>query len=91
MEMKVCQSCGMPLTAAEHYGTNKDGSKNTDYCAYCFKDGAFVKDMTMEQMIDVCVSFPECLKDEKGAPITKEAAAEMMRAYFPTLKRWKKQ
>jgi hypothetical protein len=22
-------------------GTNSDGSKNTEYCSYCYKDGAF--------------------------------------------------
>lgn len=50
-EMTFCQSCGMPLEADEHFGTNKDGSKNTDYCAYCFKDGAFTADITMDEMI----------------------------------------
>ena len=31
-EMKLCQSCGMPLTD-EILGTNADGSKNPDYCS----------------------------------------------------------
>ena len=34
--MKFCQSCGMPLTE-EVLGTNADGSKNEDYCMYCYK------------------------------------------------------
>ena len=29
--MKFCQSCAMPMTE-ELYGSNKDGSKNEDYC-----------------------------------------------------------
>ncbi|MBP5483845.1 MAG: transcriptional regulator, partial [Bacteroidales bacterium] len=33
MELKFCQSCGMPLTA-EMKGTNADGSKSEDYCIY---------------------------------------------------------
>ena len=38
-EPKKCQACGMPLTKDEDKGTNADGSKNEDYCIYCFKDG----------------------------------------------------
>ena len=46
MEQKFCQSCGMPLTE-EVLGTNADGSKNEDYCMYCYKDGKFLQDCTM--------------------------------------------
>ena len=55
MEMKFCQSCGMPLTQ-EILGTNADGSKNEDYCMYCYKDGKFTQDCTMEEMIEFCSS-----------------------------------
>ena len=50
MKQKFCQSCGMPLTE-EVLGTNADGSKNEDYCMYCYKDGKFLQDCTMEEMI----------------------------------------
>ena len=53
MEMKFCQSCGMPLTD-DYKGTNADGSRNEDYCNYCYMDGRFMQDMTMEQMIEHC-------------------------------------
>ena len=43
-EMKFCQSCGMPLTE-DVLGTNADGSKNEDYCMYCYRDGKFLHDM----------------------------------------------
>ena len=39
--MKFCQSCGMPLTEEGQLGTNADGSRNQDYCSYCWKEGAF--------------------------------------------------
>ena len=51
MEQKFCQSCGMPLTN-EVLGTNADGSKNEDYCIYCYKDGKFTQDCTMEVLTD---------------------------------------
>ena len=47
MKMKFCQSCGMPLTP-EILGTNADGSKNEEYCIYCYKDGAFTGDFNMD-------------------------------------------
>ena len=56
MEMKFCQSCGMPLTP-EILGTNADGSKNEEYCIYCYKDGAFTGDFNMEQMVEFCSQF----------------------------------
>lgn len=84
-EMKLCQSCAMPLTKEEDFGTNADGSRNEDYCVYCFKEGNFVGDMTMEEMIEFCVPFVS-----KGNPYPDEAAARAaMKAYFPELKRWK--
>lgn len=51
MSNNVCQSCGMIMDENE-YGTNLDGSISEDYCKYCFKDGKFGKDETMEEMID---------------------------------------
>ena len=40
----------MPLTN-EILGTNADGSKNENYCIYCYKDGKFTQDCTMDEMI----------------------------------------
>lgn len=81
----LCQSCGMPMTEAEHYGTNADGSKNEEYCCYCYKDGAFTADCTMEQMIDFCLNIGM----ESGMYTDREAAKKEMMLYFPTLSRWK--
>jgi hypothetical protein len=35
--MIFCQSCEMPLTKDENFGTNLDGTKNKDYCAIVIK------------------------------------------------------
>ena len=88
-EMKFCQSCGMPLN--EHVlGTNTDGSKNEDYCMYCYKDGKFTNDCTMEEMIEFCAQFVDEVNKNMEKPMTKEEYKDMMRQYFPMLKRWKK-
>lgn len=84
-ETKYCQSCGMPMDES-YYGSNKDGSKNQEYCSYCYKDGAFSADITMEEMIEGCIApMVEHNKD-----MTEEQAKKMMQEFFPTLKRWKK-
>ncbi len=84
MEMKFCQSCGMPVTE-ELYGTEQDGGKNGRYCLYCYKDGAFTSDCTMEEMADFCA--PIEVKD--GRSSTVEEAKEKLMAHFATLERWK--
>ena len=89
MEMKFCQSCGMPLTQ-ENLGTNAGGSKNEDYCMYCYKDVKFTKDCTMDEMIEVCSQFVDEVNKNMPKPMTKEEYKGMMRQFFPTLKRWKK-
>ena len=88
MEQKFCQSCGMPMTI-ETLGTNADSSRNDDYCIYCYKDGKFTQDMTMEQMIDHCAQFTDEINRQSGQNLTQEQAKEMMRRFFPHLKRWK--
>ena len=89
MEQKFCQSCGMPLTD-DVLGTNADGSKNEDYCMYCYKDGQFLQDCTMEEMIEHCAQFVNAVNEGLEKPITKEEYIGMMKSYFPQLKRWRK-
>ena len=89
MEQKFCQSCGMPLTQ-EVLGTNADGSKNEDYCIYCYKDGNFLQECTMEEMIEHCAQFVNEVNKGLPQPITKEEYIGMMKTYFPQLKRWRK-
>ena len=86
-EMHFCQSCGMPLTD-EILGTNADGSKNEEYCIYCFKDGAFTGDFTMEEMIDFCSQFVEQYNKDSGQNLTQDEYKDMLRQYYPNLKRW---
>lgn len=87
MEQKFCQSCGMPLTEEIH-STNADGSKNEEYCIYCYKDGAFTGDFTMEQMAEYCSMFVEEYNKNTGKNLTACEYKEVLRQFYPTLKRW---
>ena len=84
--MVFCQSCGMPMTQPEDFGTEKDGGPSVDYCRYCYGDGAFFKDETVEEMIETCIPF--ALED--GTYETEAEARAAMKEYYPTLKRWTK-
>ncbi len=90
MEILFCQSCGMPLQAPEHFGANKDGSANQEYCCYCYKEGAFTSNCTMEEMIEHCAQFVDEFNKDSQTQFSKEEAIAEMKKYFPTLKRWTK-
>lgn len=85
MEKPVCQSCGMPMEA-EEYGTNKDESANTEYCKYCYQNGAFTQEESLEEMINTCVPF--MATPESG--MSEEQARAMLNEQLPKLKRWAK-
>lgn len=85
-----CQSCGMPLTSDETCGTKSDGSISYDYCRYCYSGGKFTADVTMDQMIDFCAQFVDEVNKHFPKPMTQEEYKEMMRHFFPRLKRWRR-
>ena len=89
IDVPICQSCGMPLENDEQKGTEKNGRKSGEYCVYCYADGAFTKDMTMEEMIQTNIQFLDQWIESTGVQMTEEEATAQLREYLPTLKRWK--
>ena len=77
----------MPLTE-DILGTNADGSKNEEYCIYCYKDGAFTGDYTMEQMADFCAQFVDDYNKHTGKNLSREEYKKELLKFFPMLKRW---
>ena len=80
-----CQSCSMPLTD-DLRGSEADGSKSKHYCKYCYNEGKFTGEMTMEEMIDFCAP----LMSKVNPGMTEADAKEQMKTFFPQLLRWKK-
>ena len=79
---KICQSCSMPIDKEELYGTNADGSKNDDYCIYCFKDGQFTDGIdNLDDYIEYSLQFAQ------QAGMTEEQMREHCKKVLPTLKR----
>lgn len=90
MTEDLCQSCGMKMQEEDH-GKSADGSRSSDYCRYCFPDGKFGKDETMEEMIESNLQFLAQFNADRGTNFTAEEAREEMRKFLPTLKRWRGQ
>lgn len=90
MEAPVCQSCGMPMTEPAHFGTEKDGSQSGDYCVYCYKDGTFTADVTMEEMMEMNLKYLDEFNKDSPVKFTEEEARKVLPQYLMTLKRWKK-
>lgn len=80
---KMCQSCGMPMKKdPQNGGTNADGSKNLKYCSYCYQNGEFTFQGSVEE-------FQEFCKDkmiESGQP---RFVAWMFTRGMKRLERWK--
>ncbi len=82
MENKICQSCGMPISSKEEWGTNQDGNWSEEYCKYCYENGEFKDKVSMEEYIEICSEYA----DQAG--MTKAQMKEYCQKLFPTLKRW---
>lgn len=85
-EVLICQSCGMPMAAAEDFGTEADGGQSRDYCRHCRQEGKFTADVSLPEFIDlqVKIAVENLGMDEEEA----RAVAEMT---LPELKRWQKE
>lgn len=79
-----CQSCAMPMRQAQDSGSNTDGSRNNEYCRYCYQKGKFTQpDITLEQMIEKCAGIMRQMK-------LSEDKIEQTKVFIPMLKRWRK-
>lgn len=79
----------MPLTEPELYGTDESGNLNEEYCIYCFKDGEFLQDVTMDEMIEHCLGLLDEFNKDAEVKMSREEALVQMKEFFPHLKRWK--
>lgn len=79
-----CQSCGMPFYQPKDYGSEADGAPSADYCSWCYRDGAFVEDESLEELIERCAPYMA-----ESCHVSRDEAVSFMGALLPHLKRWK--
>ena len=84
--VKICQSCGMPLDKDPNGGgTNLDGSKSGKYCSFCFQNGKFIDEgITLKEKIELNIQIAV---SQMNMP--ESAAREMAERVLPSLERWK--
>ena len=84
-EKERCQSCGMPLEASfKNYGTESDGTPASEYCMFCYQDGAFTNPtQTVDEMVQSSIDFMT-----GSMEFTLEQASKMSNDVIRKLKRW---
>ena len=71
-----CQSCGMPFYQEKDHGTEADGSLSADYCSWCYANGAFLEDETLEELIERCAPI-------HGRVVPTSRATKPFRSWAP--------
>lgn len=84
-EKTRCQSCGMPIDAGfQNLGTEADGSPASEYCMFCYKDGAFSNpELTVDEMVESSIDFMTA-----NLGFDPEQAKAMSNDVIRGLKRW---
>ena len=77
-----CQCCGMPLddSIISH---EADGSRNEDYCKWCYADGEYMYS-NMDDLIEICV------KNMISAEHSESEVREYLKSTLPQLDYWKR-
>ena len=86
----ICQSCGMALEQNCDKGTESDGCKSEDYCVFCYQQGKFTQDITMEELIEHNLRDLDQWNKSAGLHLTEQEARKGLMEFLPTLKRWEK-
>ncbi len=84
-----CQSCGMILVKNSDKGTESNGCKSEEYCAYCYPKGQFVQDFSIEELIEILLRHLDTWNKENHVNFTAQEARAELQQFLPTLKRWR--
>ena len=77
-EMRICQSCGLPMPSEDLLGTHGDGHPCTEYCRNCFQKGLFTSYSIDEQRKAISASERKETLDlrtlKRWMPVMQQAA-----------------
>lgn len=85
--MEICQSCGMNIEDDKYKGTNADGSLSDEYCSFCFKEGGFTNNFSLDQQVSIGLDYSPEYKEAKTAE-EKDKIRLQAKEYLSGLKRW---
>ena len=78
-----CESCAMILTP-DDCAREADGSKADHWCKWCYDQGHYTYETTMEDMIEDCAP-----RLAANTGMTLDEAVSLMGAVLPNLQRWR--
>lgn len=84
MPEHYCESCGMMFTAPDQHGHEADGSEAEEFCRWCYENGAYTYETSMDEMIEDCAP-----RMAEAMGWTVDEAASLLGAVLPTLRRWR--
>lgn len=84
MPEHYCQSCGMMFTGPGQRGHEADGSEAEDFCRWCYENGVYTYETSMDEMIEDCAP-----RMAEAMGWTVDEAASLLGAVLPTLRRWR--
>ncbi|HBO61527.1 MAG TPA: XRE family transcriptional regulator [Olsenella sp.] len=84
MPEHYCQSCGMMFTGPGQHGHEADGSEAEDYCRWCYENGVYTYETSMDEMIEDCAP-----RMAEAMGWTVDESASLLGAVLPTLERWR--
>ena len=81
----------MPLRfdVEEYLGTNSDGSRSDEFCYYCLKDGKYIVDISMWEMIDIWIKYTDKYNEYADTDYSPKELREILDKRLPTLNRWR--
>ena len=85
MPEHYCQSCGMMFTGPDQHGHEADGTETEDFCRWCYDNGAYTYETTMDEMIEDCAP-----RMAQAMGWTLDESASLLGAVLPTLQRWRR-
>ena len=87
--VKICQSCGMPLDKdPSKGGTNSDGTLSDKYCSYCFSNGNFTQNISLDEMTDIGLNYSNEYKNATSNE-EKETIRNLAKQFLSKLERWR--
>lgn len=81
-QQRICQCCGMPMDEAV-ISLEKDGSRNENYCKWCYADGNYMYS-DMDALIEVCV------RNMANAEHSETEVRAYLKDMLPKLDYWKR-
>ena len=81
----------MPLRfdVEEYLGTNSDGSRSDEFCYYCLKDGKYIVNISMWEMIDIWIKYTDKYNEYADTDYSPKELREILDKRLPTLNRWR--